>query len=243
MGEQTIQNDLSWLQRHERLLIVFLVLIAGAWGWNKYVNYASVRDHEAAAVSKQALLDAQKQAKDADAKYQQMQDYYNSKLDAVIKANQMLQAQVSQLNINLAKQKQADQSMPLPDLAKRWEFLAGINDDEMAATGNAVTVNDSGARKTVEKLEEVPVLEQKDAANQQIITNLNDLNTTCQKTLDTAKAEVVALKSENAAQVKADKDELAKVKADARKSKIKWLAGGIVSGVIAGLKLATVVGL
>src|SRR5690242_1973587 len=58
-----VQTGLSWIQKHERILIVALVLIFGSWFGNHWLNVKAESDNRAAVIAEQQL-DVQK-AKDA----------------------------------------------------------------------------------------------------------------------------------------------------------------------------------
>ena len=126
--------------------------------------------------------------------------------------------------------------MTPPQLATRWEGLVSAKpgDIKVATDGN-LEVTEPVALNTVEQLEQVPVLtlnltnetyvaaanqqeaEKANALNSALVVQVGDLQTTITKDDAACKAQV------------------ASVKADANKSKVKWFKIGFVTGFISGL--------
>lgn len=230
--ETTVQKDLTFLQKHERLLLGVLVICVVLFIGNKVINYLDAKDTRQAAVSAQVL--AAQVKVDAALKAQADKDHADYQT-AIADAQKVIQAQgqaILALNNQLAKQKQADQTMPLPELATRWADLAGLGSTEIAAVPSGITVTESGARKTTQTLEEVPVLQKELDSEKQIVVSLQNQSQACQKSLDSQIGLVAGLQTQIKDADKACKDEITKVKADARKSKVKIGFFGIISGVI-----------
>ena len=47
---------LTWLQKHERIILVFLVLLAASWFGNHWLNNTAAKDKQAATVAAQQLV-------------------------------------------------------------------------------------------------------------------------------------------------------------------------------------------
>jgi hypothetical protein len=67
-AKQVIATELSWLQRHERIIIAAFVLALGIWGFNKWVDVSARNADAAASVAKTAQVQA-------DAQQKQYQDF------------------------------------------------------------------------------------------------------------------------------------------------------------------------
>lgn len=221
----------TFLLDHERLIIVIVLAIGMVWGYGKY---ADIRAHDADEAFQQAKLASDSQAKVVAAQAAQVQQ------DAVILKElqdklEAQNAQLAQANVTLANalanQKKTDATLPLPQLAQRWDAL--VPDANPVATPNgAVQLTAAGAVATVQALEEVPAL--KDELKNETQLKLNgDLIIGQQKTsIDNLTTQVTGLQTldtDHQTQCKAD---IAVVKAQARKSKIRWFKIGFVAGFI-----------
>ena len=234
--EVAIKPELTWLQKHERIIIISLVLLFCGWGINKWINNDAKKADSQAQVAMQQLADQKaKDAQDAtqvaqlDAQYQQL-------VITVTQENAQLAAAIAQRNAGLQKQQTADQQMTPPQLANRWGTLVAAKPNSITvATDGNLEVTETVALDTVEQLEQVPVLtmdltnetavasadqqeiDKANALNGALVTQVGDLQTTITKDDAACKAQV------------------ASVKADANKSKVKWFKIGFVTGFISGL--------
>lgn len=230
----TLKQDLTWLQKHERLLIVFLVLCAGTWGLGKYLDSSAKVAEARAAVAEQALVSAREQEAKNAAQASQTLQQYQAMVQTITDQNKALAAALAQRDAGLAGQQAKDKTLPLPELAKRWQVLANIGDSDISATSTGISVTSTGAVATVVTLEEVPVL-QADLKDQKVIT----ANT--QAELDKANmvisAQGVQIGSLNTVlldQDKACKKEIAAAKAVGKRNSFKWFLRGFVVGFIGG---------
>lgn len=233
----TIKSELTWIQKHERILIVLLVLLAGAWGYNRYVNYAAGKDHTTASVAAQQLQDQKDFNKQNNTNSQQAATVYQQTITALTQQNAQLAAAISARNKTLTDQQGKNNTAPLQDVAKRWSMLTGIADTDITASASGVTVTDAGARVTVNTLENVPVLQ----------ANLKDTQTSCRNTqteldkannvIGTLNTQVTGLNTQILEQDNTCKKQLAQAASDARKGKLKWFKAGVVTGFLGGLFL------
>lgn len=232
-----IKSDLSWIQKHERILIVLFVLLFGAWGLHKWDDIHAADKKAEAAISAQQLADQKtmnaetaKMVQDSIAQYQNM-------VDKLSQQNSALTIAMSQRTIVLQSQQSVNNALPLPDLAKRWRELAGISAGDITAGNAGITVSDAGARQTTNKLEMLPVLDA-DLQDQKTITgNVQQELGKADDVIAQQKLQVDGLNRQIVDADKACKDQVASVKADARKSKGKWFVAGAVLGAIAKVAL------
>lgn len=224
-------SALSWLQRHERIVIVFIVLLAGTWIGQKYLNVRADHDKQEASIAAQQL--DEQRAKDAQvvAQVNQLNAQYQSVTAQLSQANAQLAAAISNRNITLQKQQTTDKTLPMPDLGNRWAQLAQIAPTDITATQTGISVSDTGARETVDKLETIPVLtsdlqdettvaDNRQAELSKANTLIGGLNTQVSGLNTTIKDEESSCKTE-----------VASVKAQARKSKLKTFGYGVGAGV------------
>jgi len=237
--EQTVKQDtqvaLTWLQKHERLIIVFLVLLAGSWFGQKYLDRVADRDKQAATVAVSQLNEQKAQNTQLANQIAQLSGQY-----------QTLQVQIAQENVQLANamqsrvtvlhdQQQVDKTLPLPDLGNRWAHLSGIAPTDISASPVGITVTDTGARQTVEQLEQVPVLQANLKDEQTIADNRQQEVDKANLLIDGLNTQVSGLNKTILDEETVCKAEVASTKADVNKSKSKWFKVGFGLGFVAGL--------
>lgn len=241
----TVKNDLTWLQKHERLIVAVLIIAAMMFLGNKWLDNRSVSDAVQAALAKQQAVELQQKVADDEkrqaeqaAQTAQMAAQYQAMVDGLTRQNASLAAAVAQRTSILEKQQTANNTAPLPEVAQRWIGLAGLQPTDLQVAANGVDVNDTAARKTVNLLEEVPVLQQNVRDIQQVADNRQAELSKANDVIATQGTQIVGLNQEVAdekkahkADVDADKKTIDSVKADARKSKRNWFIAGFIAGI------------
>lgn len=229
---ETLQKDLSWLQRHEKLLIIILLSIVLWFSWGKYVDWQARHDDVAAAVARtkleQQIADNEKLAQVVAAN----ENNYKVLLAQVTSQNQMLANAIATRDIQTRKQQEVNMTLPLPDLAQRWIRMLNLPQGEIEATSlpNKLVVTDNAARTTVNRLEEIPRLEGNLADEKKAHENDVSLLKDRDKAVTDLNAQVVGKDAEIEKQAAANKAEQDKLKADARKAKRNWFVRGILVG-------------
>lgn len=221
--EATLKNDLTWLQKHERIIVIVLALLFVGWMGNKILNNSA-----ADATAKSALLQQQLSAQQSQNAQEASQ--YLALVDTLSKQNAALAASMAQRNVALVNQQTVNKTLPLPDLAKRWEALADLQPTDLVATDAGITVNDTASRATVNKLEEVPTIQANLVSETQIAQSISQELTESNKL-------IAGLNAQIALGDKTCKAEIAVVKDEARKSKRNWFIAGWVSGIATRLVL------
>src|SRR5271157_4482162 len=96
MALDTVKNDLTWVQKHERLIIVALVLAAGSWGLQHFLDNQAAKAETRASVAEQALV-LQKSQNDAmAAQSAQVAQQYATMVQALAAQNASLASAVAQ---------------------------------------------------------------------------------------------------------------------------------------------------
>ena len=229
-AEAAVAPALTWLQKHERIILVFLVLLAASWLGNHWLNNTAARDKQAATVAAQQL--AGQVAKDAQLASQvtQLNTQYQTVIAQLTAQSAQLVAAQQNRTVVLEQQQATDKTMPLPDLGNRWAALIGVAPTELSASGTGITASSTASISTVEQLEQVPVLTQ----------NLKDEATVAdnrQQEVDKGTALVTGLNTQVTGlnlpisdDKKACVAEVASVKATARKGKLKSFLYGAGAG-------------
>ena len=233
MGVETVvAKEVSWLKAHERIVIVFLILAASVFAVNKIENVIAARDaSQASVLIQQVQADKQNAAKIAQDALQQ-QAVFQTMLSTLQAQNATLSAAVQQDAALLKANRTKDATLPLPDLAVRWGQLVPLQPGDLTATATGVSVTPSGARATVVQLEAVPTLTDQLAKETQTAQNNASLLTQSGLVNADLGKQVGALNTELGDSAKQCKAEVAAVKAQARKSKLKWFGIGFVAGFL-----------
>jgi hypothetical protein len=214
-------SELNWLHTHLLLLVVVIVLVVGS----VYGVESLIAKHDDTAAARYSAI-----AAGADKKNEEVQAALQSKVDTLAAMNQQQSAQVSVLIQSLAKRQVAETAIPKQvgslTAAQVATQLGG------AANGDDVVLPLPQAQVALSDVQLVPLL-QKDKV---------DLQDAYNREVQIAANNVILYNDEHDALLseqkshKADNDanaaEIKKVKADARKSKLKWLGIGILIGFV-----------
>lgn len=231
-----IKSDLGWLQRHERLLLIFAGIVVVGFLLNKYENLVHDADIGRNAVAQEQLKQQIEQNKQLAAQFEAMKADYDKREAAWRQQEQTLISAISNRNQATNQQQQNNNNMTLAELARRWALLVSAAPDAIQVAGSNLSVSEQTSHVTVNQLELVPTL-QANVKDQEIllgnkdkqIDNLNQLMVSCTNRVDGLNKQIVDAD-------KACKTEIATVKSAARKSKIKWFATGIGAGVALVIK-------
>jgi hypothetical protein len=217
------KNDATWLMKHERIVIVALVLIAGTFLGNKWLNYEGAqKDAKVVALTAQVQQDKQSVAQLALAA-SQAQATYQTTLDAITKQNASLAAANAQEAASLAQRQTVDKTLALPDVAKRIEVLVPeVGAQGIAATKDGIVLSDAASHSVLNVLESVPVLQDELKNETQIAVNKG-------KALDTANVVIVDANAQITGLNKELTDQQAETKAIVAADKVKikkaWRSG------------------
>lgn len=225
-----MNEKITWLKQHQVLIIAVLLIASTVFLANKWVNSSARHADERLAVA-QAQLEEQRRVNaqnDANSKLALAQ--YQAAYVKLEKENADLKKQIAARHDDLNHQQQVDQTLPLPELAIRWQQLADINKEDLQATTAGITVTDSASRKTVVLLEEIPILKQDLEDQQTIINNKDQEIGKCQNAIDALNTQITGLKTTIQDEKDTCKAQVADIKANARKSKRNWFIVGYVAG-------------
>lgn len=227
---ETINKTSSWLVIHEKLIIIVLVLGLALYIVQKGYDYA---DKVATHKYQQAQTTLQTQTTKTDTALDEAKQTlasYEQALAISESQNAKLADIISKRNTTLTQQQTVDSNLPPDALVARWQSL--INNQGVQSTNFKIAVNDSAALDTVQQLEKVPVLtqnlEDEQKSNDNLQTSLNNSNTL----INQGKSVISNLQLELKDQQNECNTELSKVKADARKSKLKWFGAGYIAGLL-----------
>lgn len=208
-------NELTWIQKHERLLLVGLVLGAVLFITTKVINHFAESDKIKAAISQASLAVQEKKNEDDKQQIQQLVSQNEKLMESLTQQNAVLASSIASRNANVSRVQETDKTIPLPQLGNRWQALLNLQPTDVSATASGFQVSDAGARTTVQQLELVPVLQQNLKDEQTISSNkegqisslsgvvtglqtqVTNLSTTISEQKATCDTQIKALKAEN----------------------------------------------
>lgn len=236
--EQVVKTEataaLSWLQRHERIVLVFLVLATVTWLGQKYLDVKSDRAQQAATVAVAQLTEQKNQNAQLATQVGQLSTQYQGLQVQLAQENAALASAMSNRVTVLHEQQAAIKTMPLPELGNRWAQLTGVSPAELKADTTGISVTDTVARATVDQLELVPVLQANLTDSEAIADNRLEELTKANGLIDGLNTQVVGLNKTVESEEVVRKAEVAAAKAEANKSKGKWFKAGFITGNITG---------
>jgi hypothetical protein len=233
-----VTTELTWLQKHEKMIIIFMVLLVALFIGNKYLN-ADAAKKDAAYAALAQKLDDQKAANDKQtaqtaavtAQYQQM-------VDTLSRQNANLAGEISNRNTQLVQKQEQVKTMPLPQVAQEWETALNLPHGVLSVLSIAptsISVPDSVARQTVTELEAGAIAQANLIDQTAISANLNSELGKSNEVISSQTVEIAGLNATIGLQDQTCKAQVAKVKADARKSKRNWFIAGYVGGFVSGI--------
>jgi hypothetical protein len=223
----------AWLKAHEKLIMLALVLAVGTFGLSKYFDADAAKKDAKYVAAQQIAVNDQKNSAALALQTAQVTQQYQALVQALATQNAALNSSIAQRTALGNAQRTADATLPIPGLVARWTAL--IPTVTPTVTSNGVTVNEQGVRDTVSQLELVPILQGNLADMTKISGNYQREVEKSDVVANDLQSQVTGLQLQLADTLRADAAQLAAVKADARKGKIKWFKIGFLSGFLGGL--------
>lgn len=229
---QTVHGIISaYLKAHERMILVVVIGVGLFFAYSKTLGYLSSRDQLAVQKSTQVLqaqIDVNKKIADQTTKdvqtYQQLV-LQLSQQNANIQSSQVKRA------VQTKQQQVQDAQLPPAELSQRWTTLLKTDPATVQPNPAGYQVTPATATQTVVQLETIPQL-QADIQGEQAITANQQQQIASQDIVVTdLHGQVAGLTKQNVDQTAQCVDQIKLVKAEARKSKIKYFLAGVVAGV------------
>lgn len=236
-----IQRAETWVKQHEKIA---LALIAGLVLWFGIGRIDTlIQNHDNANLA-QAKIVAQQAADRTEAVAAQVAEQaaqYKLLAAQVTAQNAALVAANTQLATALAKQQKTDATLPPSDLVARWNTLVPQAKPTVTPTG--VAMDTPSAVATVQQLELVPAQQQELKNTQQELSNAQSLVSAEGQSITVLNTEVSDLRTQSVADAKVCTDQIAVVKAEARKSNRRWFIGGFIAGFLSRQAIKTYIGI
>jgi hypothetical protein len=221
-----IVSGYNWIITHSILLaLVGTLTLGGIYGVENLIS----KHDDATAAKYAAIADAQVKQ---NATFQQQ---VQQQIAILAAQNQQLIAANAQLASSLAARSKVEKEVPVQtanlSLAETAAALKGT------VEGNNVSLTLPVAQDVLTQVQLVPLLQQDKLDLSKEVDNQSDIAKNNLAEYTQEKAAHDSDNKANAAVILANKKEIAAVKADARKGKIKWFVIGYVSGLISGIAL------
>lgn len=227
----TLAKDYAWVIHHLlSLAIVGVLVIGGVYGTESLIAKHDVQNsakYEAIlATQTQQTQTLQKQLSTDEANWAQVEAQ-------LLAQNAQLTKQITARNQAVAIQVQTDATLSATDAAARLTTQTHAAPGEVLASGNDVTIDLPITRAIVSDLDQLPVVQADLTDTKTQLANETVVATNAQTDAIDAKKVIAAQVTQMADADKACKADIATVKAQARKSKWKYLlfGGAIVEGV------------
>lgn len=219
----------SYVKDHERLIITIVVALVLVFGYSKGINYFAARDQinsNKDNIVLQAQVDANKQSA---AQSQQIVTQYQQLASQLVAANRQISTAQAQRAQATQQQQTVDKNLPPVELAQRWAVLTKTDSAGVQISGNGYQVSANTAVQTVVQLETIPQLQGDLVGEQSIAVNQSKQIDGLNGVVTSLHTQVEGLNTQIVDQTKACTDEIKTVKAEARKSKLKWYVAGLVT--------------
>jgi hypothetical protein len=212
----------KFVKVHERLLIFVGCLVLAFYAYDKGIAYLDRRDARQATAAQQVV--------NTDAVTNQQLTGQLTQLRAQVALDTAQQvAKIKAAQAAATQHQIIDQTLPLPDLASRWAYLASLQPGDITPTAdNKLLLTDAGARATVKQLENIPAMTETIVQTDAELAGCNQVSG--------KKDDVIAgLNKQIADTAEARKVDAKAAKAAQRKSWLKGFKWGFVGGFISGL--------
>ncbi len=225
----------SWLMRHERLLIVAMVLLAGSWGFSRYTDARATSAEAKASAAEQALV----LQKATDAKNEATLAQVLSQYQAISQADHALisslAATVAQRQAGVAQNQTTDATLALPLLGNRLSELGNVPNGQVSVDSSHVILTQTGAVAVTQTLETIPALKADLKDTQTALSTSEGAKAKADQVIASQTDVITGLKTVAVDQDKACKAEVTAAQAEGKKNSVKWFKRGFIVGFLAGL--------
>lgn len=217
----TIKNDLSWLKMHLILLAIVVILVfAGIFGVESLI---ARHDDAAAAKYSQIAADTAKQNAAILAQVQAANT-------ALLNTNQQLASQNQQFASALATRQ--IQEVQIPKQTASLTAMQIAVELQGTANGDNVSLTLPVAQNVLASVRLVPLLQKDKTDLQSAFDNQVQIANNNEKLFENERQALVSEQGSHKADNEANAKQITKLKADARKSKLKWFGIGVIVGFI-----------
>lgn len=235
MTETPAVNALSWLKVHERIVIVFLVLLASAWGFSRFADYSAAKAEVRATTAEQTLAAQKEQNAQTASQITQLNLQYQQLTQILSEQNAKLVASVAARRTAQDTQVSVDAHLAPTDLSTRLQTLGNALPEEVAVSsaGN-LELKLSGAVKITQTLEQISPLQANLRDTSATLQTFQKVQSEASALITTQTQQITNLNTTLVDQTKQCKAQVSEIKAQARKSKLRWFGAGFLAGLFVG---------
>ena len=227
---------MNFLKTYQTLIITVVVAATFLYGYSRLISYLEANAKLAATEAQIALESQRQQNRQLAEQTERTIERYEAIVETLTAQNNALVRAQNQRAIAVQNQQQVDRTLPPDQLATRWATLVQQPKETIVPNDTGYQVLPTTAVETVVLLEVIPQLTEDLKDERQISENKTIQINEQEKVVDALNAQLEGLSNEIIAANTACKTEVALVKAEARKSKMRWFfIGGIVGAVVRGI--------
>jgi hypothetical protein len=217
------------------MAIVAMVLLAGSWGLNHFLNNAAARS-ETRATAAEAALTAQKSQDAQNAStVAQVTQQYAAIVQTLQAQNASLAASLAQRQAVVVAQQHTDASLPVADLANRLKTIGNAPKGSISVLGSHIEIDQPGAVAITQTLETIPALQADLKDTQGALGATQAAQDKANEVIADQGKQITGLNLTLVDADKACKAQVAAVKAEGRKNSMKWFKRGFGLGFLTGL--------
>jgi hypothetical protein len=224
----------TWLQKHERLLIVAMLIAASYFGLNHYLDNAASKAETRAKIAESATAQANASLAASTATAAQVAQMYQAMNQALSAQNASLAAALVQRQAATVAQQKTDATLPLIDLATRLQVLGTAPTGSVTVLADKIALTQPAAVAVTQTLEIIPELKANLADETALAAAESNAKAEGDKVIFAKEDELSKLalaRTADQSQCTADKKAL---KAEAHKNSMKWFKRGFITGNITG---------
>ena len=229
----TFKDISSEVREHHNLVLIVLGLVVLYFSWDKYVNYAAQRDHDAAALSAAQLADAKTlnaqlatKVGDLESKLEQLTAAYSANLAAS-------NARLAQMDRELALAKANVQNLSSPELATATQTELAVGTVAVAPNDNFL-FSKNAVQETLRRLlqgkRDASALVEKTS----LLNELTDVSVKQTETITGLHEQVKGLNDSLAKSEDNTLKQVASCHSDEAKKRSKWAKIAFIAGVVVG---------
>lgn len=231
LSNSALAGEWKWFTQHIILLaIIALLIFGGVYGVESIIS-----NHDAARAAQDSAILAQQTAT-TKALQQQLQSdeaQWSQVQLQLVAQNAALTKEIDSRNQQIAQLVKTDATLSAEQAASKISIDLQAEPGEVTASGNNVSLDLPSARRVTSSLDELPVVQANLTDTQKQLTNETTVATNAQADAAQEKQVIASQTAQLADADKTCKAQIASVKADARKGKIKSFLLGAATVLMA----------
>jgi hypothetical protein len=200
---------------------------------SKYFDADAAKKDAQYVAAEQIVANDQKNSAAQATATAQMQSQYTALVQALATQNAALASSIAQRTASQKAQVITDQTLPLPELAARVTVLVPTVHPTVTPTGLGLAAQD--AHDVVAYMEQVPTLQGNLADETRIALDYQQQAEKSDALVSLQITQIAGLNTQIVDETKANKAEVAAVKAAGKKNSVKWFKRGFGLGFLAGI--------